>query len=494
MENLKSSFTLQWLWLFIWLFIASLYLSQLAGVHFSDAQKYLNIAQYMWHHHQYLVPHFNGHPYSDKPPLMFWLFALGWQITGVNQWWPQLLVLAFATGSLFSVRYLAFVLWPEKPEIKLLVPYILLGFYKWILFTKFVRVDSLLIFFTIWGYIGLARALQNKNHGWWIYAVSMGLALMCKGPAVFPFLLFPAFLLPFISNNNLYSKATWYRRLVLFTAIGLGIVLLWAISAGIYGGHQYFRELFFGQLSHRMKYHNESHLYYLINLPIQLLPWLLFYPVWRGIMQSRTPQQATRYGMQMASKFPPHPTSPPGGEEDKEPAASRGVLLRNQASLHSEKFCFIIIIIGIGVFSFFGQKHSGYTTPLYPLYALLIAHALSIAADNAASYRWSLFPFGILLIFIAAVMYFSPSLMPHLSPRFISIFNNFQKMSYLIQHSASLIKYLAVAVFASGVFLAFYKGKTLIHQTIALMLPVALLTPILYLIYMHVGLQMHILY
>ena len=41
-----------------------------------DEPRYAEVAREMVVLGQYLVPHLNGEPYSDKPPLFFWLAAL----------------------------------------------------------------------------------------------------------------------------------------------------------------------------------------------------------------------------------------------------------------------------------------------------------------------------------------------------------------------------------------------------------------------------------
>jgi 4-amino-4-deoxy-L-arabinose transferase-like glycosyltransferase len=55
-----------------------------------DETRYLSVAWEMWLRHDWLVPHLNGSPYPDKPPLLFWGILLGWRVFGVNVWWPRL--------------------------------------------------------------------------------------------------------------------------------------------------------------------------------------------------------------------------------------------------------------------------------------------------------------------------------------------------------------------------------------------------------------------
>src|SRR5947207_837434 len=66
-----------------------------------DETRYLSVGWEMWHRGDLLVPHLNGTPYSDKPPLLFWLMQAGWSVFGVNEWWPRLVPSLFALGSLF---------------------------------------------------------------------------------------------------------------------------------------------------------------------------------------------------------------------------------------------------------------------------------------------------------------------------------------------------------------------------------------------------------
>ena len=69
--------------------------------------RYLSVAWEMWSSGNFLVPHLNGAPYSDKPPVLFWLIHLGWALFGVSEWWGRLVAPLFALGSLFAIVHLA---------------------------------------------------------------------------------------------------------------------------------------------------------------------------------------------------------------------------------------------------------------------------------------------------------------------------------------------------------------------------------------------------
>src|SRR6185295_18388622 len=81
-----------------------------------DETRYASVAWEMWNRGDFLVPHLNGVPYSDKPPLLFWLFHLGWRLFGVDEWWPRLVPALCSLANLFLTAALARRLWPDRPR------------------------------------------------------------------------------------------------------------------------------------------------------------------------------------------------------------------------------------------------------------------------------------------------------------------------------------------------------------------------------------------
>src|SRR5450432_2505051 len=66
-----------------------------------DETRYLAVAWEMRLHGDFLVPHLNGLPYADKPPLLFWLINLAWLVAGMHAWAVRLGVLASSFASLY---------------------------------------------------------------------------------------------------------------------------------------------------------------------------------------------------------------------------------------------------------------------------------------------------------------------------------------------------------------------------------------------------------
>jgi len=72
-----------------------------------DETRYLAVAWEMWRRGDFLVPYLNGAPYSDKPPLFFWLIHAGWWLFGVTEWWPRCVAALVSLAALWATARLA---------------------------------------------------------------------------------------------------------------------------------------------------------------------------------------------------------------------------------------------------------------------------------------------------------------------------------------------------------------------------------------------------
>ena len=113
-----------WLALLLGLLVAASLARPLLPI---DETRYAAVAWEMWTRGDFLVPHLNGEPYHHKPPLLFWLMHAGWAVFGVNEWSPRLISPLFAAGTLALVHALGRALWPARPEVARMAPFILLS-------------------------------------------------------------------------------------------------------------------------------------------------------------------------------------------------------------------------------------------------------------------------------------------------------------------------------------------------------------------------------
>ena len=258
-----------------------------------DETRYVTVAWNMYLNHDYWVPYLNGDTYSHKPPLLFWLMNIGWQIFGVNEWWPRLLPSLFAMGALLITQKIALRLWPAQKDIAYVSSMVLLGSGMWAVFTTATMFDMLVAFFTALGAWGLLLAWQGEHKRGWIYvALAIAGGLLAKGPTILLQILPLAVLMPWWADqsqgpNNL---KLWYARLLLALAVGVLILLAWAVPAGFAGGPKYQHEIFWGQTADRMVQsfaHRRPVYWYLPMLPIMLFPWLFALPIWRSLAKAK---------------------------------------------------------------------------------------------------------------------------------------------------------------------------------------------------------------
>jgi 4-amino-4-deoxy-L-arabinose transferase-like glycosyltransferase len=247
-----------------------------------DETRYLAVAWEMWEGGDLLVPHLNGTPYSDKPPLLFWLVAAGWRLFGVSEWWARLVPSLFALGSLLLTARLARRLWPDREDVAHAAPLFLLATFFWSFFSTVFLFDMLLVFLALVAVSGAVAAARGDGRGW--IAVSLGIALgiLAKGPAI----LIPV--LPVVLTAPMWSggvrAARWYPRVIAAILSGLVLSLSWALPAALSGGRAYGEAILWSQTAGRVTRafaHPRPIWWYVPFLPLLAIPWVLWPSVWR---------------------------------------------------------------------------------------------------------------------------------------------------------------------------------------------------------------------
>ena len=249
-----------------------------------DETRYVSVAWEMWLRDEYLVLFKNGEPYSHKPPLMFWLFNLGWAVFGVNEWWPRLVSPLFSLGGLLLTLSIGRRLWPSESAAHGNSLWILSSSLLWMVFSTSAMFDVMLAFFVLLGMRGLLiAAKQSMMRGFAWLALAIGFGVLAKGPVVLLHLLPAAVLAPWWAGQSRGNWMRWYGAIVLAVLGGAGIALAWAIPAAIHGGEEYRNAIFWGQTANRMVdsfAHKRPFWWYLPLLPLLLFPWLIWPGLW----------------------------------------------------------------------------------------------------------------------------------------------------------------------------------------------------------------------
>lgn len=310
-----------------------------------DETRYLSVAWEMWLRGDYLVPYLNGHTYSHKPPLLFWLFEAGWGVFGINEWWPRLVGPFCALISLQLTRRLAAKLWPDVPRVAMIAPWILLSTLLWTLFATSTMFDTLLTCCVLTGMLGLLEAMHGSRFkGWGLFGLAIGLGLLAKGPVIFLHLL-PSALLVFLWRRQEISwQKSWFAFLVVALLSGIAIALAWALPAAIAGGEEYANAILWHQTADRAvgsKIHARWFPWYFFFIPLITFPWITWPRLWHSWKHA---QLATDFGL---------------------------------------RFCLTWIAASFLLFSLLPSKQLHYLLPMLPGFALICARLLSLPQVQA---------------------------------------------------------------------------------------------------------------
>lgn len=334
-----------------------------------DETRCVSVAWEMWQNGNLLVPHLNGIPYSHKPPLLFWLILAGWELFGVNEWWPRLLPPLFGLGCLSLTAVFARKLWPDKDDIAFTAPHILLGCILWTLFTTLVMYDMLVVFFVLSSLLCLHRLASEKGPFllWIVLGLSLGMGILSKGPVVLLPVAMIAVSAPWWGkNSSIKGHIKFYAGVVFSLILAAAISLAWALPAVQSGGPEYAGAILWGQTAGRVVgsfAHERPWWWYIPLLPAILFPWTVTPLLWRNIRKLDLDDSGIR-------------------------------------------FCLSWFIPSLIIFSMISGKQVYYLLPLFPALALIMGR---IITDSPAR-RFDLMPLAIPFVIVGFLMFIIPSL------------------------------------------------------------------------------------
>ncbi len=283
-------------WILLWLILLLTALTTRPPVPI-DETRYLSVAWEMWQSHHFLVPHINGHPYSQKPPLLFWLILAGWKVFGVNQWSARMTAPLFGLLAVLLTRYLAGRLWPEQEGTGDTVSWFLIGTGFWALYSTLTMFDTLITCCALTTWTALWKAGRGSHIfiPWLVFGAAAGLGLLAKGPVILVYTVPPALLAPWwTEKRKIRSWTAWYLGLAAALALGAAIALAWAVPAARQGGPAYARAIFFDQTAGRVVHsfaHQRPLYWYILLLPVLFFPWSLSRSVWSAPGRPRLTSQ-----------------------------------------------------------------------------------------------------------------------------------------------------------------------------------------------------------
>jgi len=244
-----------------------------------DEARYAEVMQEMVHEDQWLVPHLNGHFYPDKPPVYFWLSAVPSLLLGEISPFSMMIISWLSTlGCVIACFYFTKKLFNNN-RTAILSALTFMSIFLTITCGLIVRMDMLMTFFIILSlfYFHEGYTKNNSNY-YYLFYIFSGFAILTKGPFGFTFSFFPAIAL--LIQKKEFSKVFKLLRHPGFLVMVL-MVFSWLAAAWLAGHEDFVHNLFFKQIAGRAVNsfsHKEPFYFYLMLLPIVLLPWTPFIP------------------------------------------------------------------------------------------------------------------------------------------------------------------------------------------------------------------------
>lgn len=148
-----------------------------------DETRYAQIAIEMIESRDWVTPTLDGQPYLDKPPLMYWLTAVSFQVFGANEVAARIPPVLSSLGMIFLTFFLGQKIVGQRAAWYGALALLLSG--GFILAGRFLILDSLLAFFTTLCLYSGHIALRHPKHRWTWWALSgmaCALGVLTKGP------------------------------------------------------------------------------------------------------------------------------------------------------------------------------------------------------------------------------------------------------------------------------------------------------------------------
>ncbi len=244
-----------------------------------DEPRFALVAKEMLTDSHWVLPHRNGIPYPDKPPLFFWAIAAFSALAGgtVNAWTARL-------PSAFAASLILLLMWwfsrekESRPFLPVLTILVLMSCAKFFFQARIAQIDMVLCLWTTLALITGYHAMTGKPYSSFWLGMFLGLGILTKGPVGY---LVPIGVMALFAAIN--GRETWRRYPVKALLWGLLPVLFWLILLliDVFVHHQwdYLVNLLFKQTLVRYFdpwHHHQPFYYFFVSILHDFLPWTLF--------------------------------------------------------------------------------------------------------------------------------------------------------------------------------------------------------------------------
>lgn len=263
-----------------------------------------------------LVPLRNGIADPAIPPLLHWLILGGWQIFGVNEWWPRLVPALASLATVGLIGGTALVLWPHRAETPIFARLLLTGVGAFAIAMTMVEPQTIaqpfiLGSFHAIGMLWMARSAGAAAGGrgrlrrwlkalllWLACGVSASLAVLAGGWSwsLVPLLcgIGAGFLDPPAGGGR--PLLPWIAGAVLATLMALVPAYLWLDSAEPTVSIFAFGNGWLDPATEASR----GAAWTLMLLPVVLFPWICWKTLWRALSRHLRERVGTGFRLSLA--------------------------------------------------------------------------------------------------------------------------------------------------------------------------------------------------
>lgn len=196
-----------------------------------DEARYAEIPREMLQRGDWVVPHLQGQPYLDKPPLLYWFVMLSYRLFGVDEGAARLIPALALHATILLVYLLGRRHLGERAAFWASVTLTFApGF---ISMGRLLILDGLLGLWTTAATLSALEALRSPNRRrlWWCVSwLAAGLGILTKGPVILILVLSPLWM--FSRLQNRWQGFTWLEFLQYLLG-SAGVSLPWYIAIGL---------------------------------------------------------------------------------------------------------------------------------------------------------------------------------------------------------------------------------------------------------------------
>ncbi len=317
------------------------------GMYSTDEPRYADIGRAMARTGDWITPRLWGQPWFEKPPLLYWMTAAGFQFGLSEDLAPRLPMALLSVGFLVFFWLRVRQLFDEK--VAAYSTAILATSAGWLAYSHVAVADlPVTAFFSAAVLLSIRPKEPAAEPRRVAAAIALGLAVLAK--SLPPLILF----LPVL----FVDRANWRRWFASWPIVAFfAVALPWHLLAAVRNGSHFARVLFieqqFGRFLNSSRQHGQPWWFYIPIFLALLFPW-----------------------------FPLLPLAFRAGKQD-----TRAPLL------------FSIVAVGFVFFSASVNKLPGYVLPLVPVACVL----LGIGLNSARPERWLVAPIALLGVFPFAI-------------------------------------------------------------------------------------------